>query len=69
MKLDSLNERLRIAWEIVATVRQQISKRQTQIQMDKQEIWLQMQCIHAITAKLRERELLQANLGNDQEMT
>ena len=69
MNVDSLSKRLRVAWEMIAEFQQQIAKRQTQIEMDKWEIWLQTQVIQAIFAELRKRELLHANLGNDQEMT
>ena len=63
MERDYIYNQLQTAWAIVTTFREQIARRKTQIEMDRQEIWLQMQAIHALTARLRDKELQWANLG------
>ena len=54
MERDYIYNQLQTAWAIVTTFRESIARRKTQIEMDRQEIWLQMQVIHVLTARLRE---------------
>lgn len=60
MERDYIYNQLQTAWAIVTTFREQIARRKTQIKMERQEM---LQAIHALTARLRDKELQWANLG------
>jgi hypothetical protein len=63
---DFVGRQLACAWDLVSISRQKIAELQTEIQVQRQEIWLQMQCVNVLTARLKEREIRWASMGENE---
>jgi hypothetical protein len=63
---DFVGRQLACAWDLISISRQKIAELQTEIQVQRQEIWLQMQCVNVLTARLKEREIRWASMGENE---
>ena len=63
---DFVGRQLACAWDLISISRQKIAELQTEIQVQRQEIWLQMECVNELTARLKEREIRRASMGENE---
>jgi hypothetical protein len=63
---DFIGRLLACAWDSISIRREKIAKLQTEIQVQRQEIWLQMQSVNVLTARLKEREIRWACMGENE---
>ena len=63
---DFVGRQLACAWDLISISRQKIAELQTEIQVQRQEIWLQMECVNVLTARLKEREIRRASMGENE---
>lgn len=63
---DYVGRQLACAWDLISISRQKIAELQTEIQVQLQEIWLQMQCVNVLTARLKQREIRWASMGENE---
>jgi len=63
---DFVGRQLACAWDLIGISRQKIAQLQTEIQVQRQEIWLQMQSVNVLTARLKEREIRWASMGENE---
>jgi hypothetical protein len=63
---DFVGRQLACSWDLISIKRQKIAQLQTEIQVQRQEIWLQMQCVNVLTARLKEREIRWASMGENE---
>ena len=63
---DYVGRQLACAWDLISISRQKIAELQTEIQVQRQEIWLQMQCVNVLTARLKVREIRWASMGENE---
>ena len=63
---DFVGRQLACAWDSISIRRQKIAELQTEIQVQRQEIWLQMQCVNVLTARLKEREIRWSSMGENE---